>query len=104
MNIFQQVYETIADRDKNPQEGSYTTMLLQKGIDKIAKKFGEEAVETVIAAKNDNKQELVGELADLEYHLLVLMYKKGITIQDLVTELENRFGKGGFHGRTDKSK
>ena len=99
MTIFEELYKIIAERDKNPVEGSYTNMLLTKGLDKIAKKFGEEAIETVIAAKNENKEEFIGEVADLEYHLMVLLYKKGITINDIAQELEKRFGKGGYHGR-----
>lgn len=75
-NIIESVYNQIEDRDKNPKENSYTNYLLNEGIDKICKKVGEEATETVIAAKNIDKNELVGEISDLAYHTLVLMYKK----------------------------
>ncbi len=80
----------VSDRKENPEEGSYTSYLFERGIDKIAKKFGEEAVETVIAAKNDEKEELVGEVADVLYHLLVLLKEKGIALSDVCTELKNR--------------
>ncbi len=80
----------VKDRKENPEEGSYTSYLFERGIDKIAKKMGEEAVETVIASKNDNKEELVGECADLLYHLLVLLEEKGIALSDVCTELKNR--------------
>lgn len=71
--IFEHVYHTIVDRKQNPKEGSYTNYLFEKGIDKILKKVGEEATETVIAAKNPNLEELKYEVADLLYHLMVLM-------------------------------
>ena len=83
----------VEDRKKNPVEGSYTAYLFSRGVDKIAKKMGEEAVETVIASKNDNKSELTHEISDLIYHLLVLMEEKGVTLADLCTELEHRHNK-----------
>lgn len=102
MEILSQIYEVIEDRAKNPQEGSYTNSLLKKGLDHILKKVGEESSETIIAAKSDNKKELIGEISDLYYHLLVMMYVKGVVPQDVAAELNRRFNKGGFHGRTDK--
>ena len=83
----------VNDRKENPEEGSYTAYLFQKGIDKIAKKTGEEAVEAVIAAKNENKEEFVGECADLVYHLLVLLREKGVTLSEVCTELKARRGE-----------
>ncbi|MGN1235711.1 MAG: bifunctional phosphoribosyl-AMP cyclohydrolase/phosphoribosyl-ATP diphosphatase HisIE [Christensenellaceae bacterium] len=80
----------IADRKENPEEGSYTSYLFEKGIDKIAKKTGEEAVELVIASKNDQTEETVGECADLFYHTLVLLQEKGISLKDVCTELMRR--------------
>ena len=82
----------VKDRKEHPAEGSYTSYLFEKGIDKIAKKTGEEAVEVVIAAKNADREELVGECADLLYHLTVLMEEKGISISDVCTELKKRHG------------
>ena len=82
----------VKDRKEHPAEGSYTSYLFEKGIDKIAKKTGEEAVEVVIAAKNADGEELVGECADLLYHLTVLMEEKGISLSDVCTELKKRHG------------
>lgn len=83
----------IDDRKRNPVEGSYTSYLFEKGVDKIAKKTGEEAVETVIAAKNENEEEFVGECADLIYHLLVLLREKGVSLSSVCSELKNRHGE-----------
>ena len=82
----------VKDRKEHPAEGSYTSYLFEKGIDKIAKKTGEEAVAVVIAAKNADREELVGECADLLYHLTVLMEEKGISLSDVCTELKKRHG------------
>ena len=80
----------IEDRKNNPVEGSYTSYLFEKGVDKIAKKAGEEAVEMVIASKNEDKEELIGECADLFYHTLVLLREKGVSLSDVCTELNKR--------------
>ena len=90
MDIMQELYSVIMDRKANPVEGSYTNYLLNKGTEKIAKKVGEEAVETAIAAAKKNKNEGVAELADLEYHMLVLMADMGLTLDDLYNELKSR--------------
>ena len=89
-NAAQRDYATIVDRDANPKPDSYTNYLLDKGIDKICKKIGEESAETIIAAKNSDKAELTAELADLAYHALVLMYKQGLTPQDVLQEMAKR--------------
>lgn len=81
---------TIKDRKQNPEEGSYTSYLFERGIDKIAKKFGEEAVETVIASKNDDKEEFLGECADLIYHMMVLLEEKGASLADVCAVLAER--------------
>ena len=80
----------VEDRKQNPEEGSYTSYLFEKGVDKIAKKTGEEAVELVIAAKNGSREEIVGECADLFYHTMVLLSNAGVKLSDVCTELENR--------------
>ena len=90
MDIIKELYSVILDRQKNPEEGSYTNYLLGKGTEKICKKVGEEAVETAIAAAKKDKNEVVAELADLEYHMLVLMADMGITLEDLYGELKSR--------------
>ena len=89
-DILYQVYDVILDRVKNPKEGSYTNYLLDKGIDKICKKVGEEASEVIIAAKNRNKSEVTYEISDLFYHLMVLMVEQGVHPDDIFKELEGR--------------
>lgn len=87
------VMATIKDRKIHPIEGSYTNYLFAKGRDKICKKFGEEAVESVIAAKNNDKKELIMELSDVVYHALVLMENEGLEIEDILKELIKREGR-----------
>ena len=90
MNV---LYETVIDRKANGEEGSYTSYLFNKGLDKILKKVGEECTEVVIASLSQSKEELVGEIGDLMYHLIVLMVEKGITLDDVNAELEKRSQK-----------
>ncbi len=82
--------EELKYEKQNPKEGSYTNYLFEKGIDKILKKVGEEATETVIAAKNPNLEELKYEVADLLYHLMVLMVERGLSWEDITQELSDR--------------
>ncbi len=89
-DIIQELYNLIIDRREHPVEGSYTNYLFTKGTDKICKKVGEEAFEVVIAATGDKREAMIYELADLQYHLLVLMAEKGITPEDVYMELKNR--------------
>ena len=84
------LYKTIIDRKLSPKEGSYTNYLFDKGENKILKKIGEEASEVIIAAKDHNKEELVFEIADLMYHLTVLMAQKDVKWEDVETELDKR--------------
>ena len=88
--VLEDVYSVIADRKVNPKEGSYTNYLFDKGIDKILKKCGEEATEIVIAAKNPNDNEIIYEISDLLYHLMVLMVEKGVTWDEIGDELARR--------------
>ena len=88
--IFQSVYDLIKDRQVNPIENSYTNYLFDQGTDKICKKIGEEASETIIAAKNEDRDELIGEIDDLLYHIFVLMAKKNISLQDIQSKLKER--------------
>jgi len=95
--------EVVNHRKTNPEEGSYTCYLFEKGLDKILKKVGEECSETIIAAKNlqvtDNRAEdeelLVGEVADLIYHLEVMLAESGVSVQEVLDELEKRSHKIG---------
>ncbi|MEF9945904.1 MAG: bifunctional phosphoribosyl-AMP cyclohydrolase/phosphoribosyl-ATP diphosphatase HisIE [Lachnospiraceae bacterium] len=90
LQVFESVYDTIADRKKNPKDGSYTNYLFEKGIDKILKKVGEEATELIIAAKNPNSEEIKYELSDFLYHAMVLMVERGVTWADITRELSER--------------
>lgn len=89
------LYQVVLDRKSHPQEGSYTCYLFEKGLDKILKKVGEEAAETLIAAKNGNETETVGEIADLIYHLTVLMVAQEIPLTAVLEELDRRSQKIG---------
>ncbi|MBE6537394.1 MAG: bifunctional phosphoribosyl-AMP cyclohydrolase/phosphoribosyl-ATP diphosphatase HisIE, partial [Ruminococcaceae bacterium] len=80
----------IEGRKTEKTEGSYTTYLFEKGLDKILKKVGEESTEVIIAAKADDKKETIYEIADLTYHLLVLMIEMGISLEDIHRELASR--------------
>jgi len=95
--LLQDLYQLIQERQEQRPEGSYTTYLFNSGLDKILKKVGEEAAETIIAAKNGNSDEarklLSGEISDLLYHLLVLMVERNVSLQDILNELKHRAGK-----------
>ena len=93
MSAIQREYEMILDRQSNPEQGSYTNYLFDKGLDKILKKVGEEATEVVVASLAGNKQELTGEICDLLYHCLVLMAEKGLSLEDIEKELNLRAQK-----------
>jgi phosphoribosyl-ATP pyrophosphohydrolase/phosphoribosyl-AMP cyclohydrolase len=84
------VFGVILDRIAHPKEGSYTNYLLSKGTDKILKKVGEEASEVIIAAKNKDVGELTGEVADLLYHIMVLLAQRGMTLEQIYGELKKR--------------
>lgn len=87
--------EVVEHRKTNPEEGSYTCYLFEKGLDKILKKVGEECAETIIAAKNGDKTELTGEIADLIYHLTVMMSQCELPVSEVMGELERRSHKIG---------
>jgi len=84
------LHTLLEGRKKEMPEGSYTTYLFQKGIDKILKKIGEESTEVIIAAKADDKAETIYEVADLAYHIMVMMTEMGITVDDVRKELASR--------------
>ena len=86
----QGLYDMLVGRNETRPEGSYTTYLFEKGIDKILKKVGEECTEVIIAGKADDKKETVYELADLAYHAMVLMVQMGISVEDVHKELASR--------------
>ncbi|HKR15706.1 MAG TPA: bifunctional phosphoribosyl-AMP cyclohydrolase/phosphoribosyl-ATP diphosphatase HisIE [Pyrinomonadaceae bacterium] len=89
-SLLNQLYDLVQDRQRERPEGSYTTYLFDKGIDKILKKVGEESAETIIAAKNEETAPLVGEVSDLIYHLLVLLVERGVSLNQIRDELEQR--------------
>ena len=89
------LYAVVEDRKANPQEGSYTCYLFEKGLDKILKKVGEECSETIIAAKNGVQEDTVGEISDLIYHLTVMMVQSGIPLEAVMAELDARSAKIG---------
>ena len=84
------LYELIKGRKTEMQEGSYTTYLFAKGIDKIMKKVGEECTEVIIGAAKNSKEETIYEISDLAYHILVLMVEMGISVDDIRKELDSR--------------
>lgn len=88
--IIRALYDLILERQKTLPEGSYTTYLFTKGLDKILKKVGEESAEVIIGAKNRDKAEVTYEVADLFYHVLVLLVEQGVTPEDIFQELAGR--------------
>lgn len=84
------LYQLLLSRKKELPEGSYTTYLFQKGLDKILKKVGEESTEVIIAGKAEDKAETIYEIADLAYHVLVLMVQMGISVEEIRAELASR--------------
>ena len=95
-NVIDKIYEVILDRKRNLREGSYVSSLFKNGKDKILKKIGEEASEVVIGSKNDKKEEIIYEIADLWFHTLVLLGYHDISPEDIYKELQKRFGKSGI--------
>lgn len=91
-HILSRVDRVVAQRAEERPDGSYTTYLFEKGLDKVLKKVGEEATEVVIAAKNESSGELRGEISDLLFHLVVLLRMRGLPLEEIWGELEERFG------------
>jgi phosphoribosyl-ATP pyrophosphohydrolase len=93
-DIIEELYEVVEDRRENPRDDSYTSSLFenQKGIDAPLEKLGEEATEVTLAAKDDDSDALVHESADLIYHLFVVLAARGVELEELLEELENRRG------------
>ena len=87
---YEGLYHLIEGRKTDPKEGSYTTYLFDKGLDKILKKVGEESTEVIIAGKAEDKAETIYEIGDLAYHVMVLMLELGITLEDVRKELASR--------------
>lgn len=92
---FKEMYDVIVNRRENPQEGSYTCYLFDKGLDKILKKCGEECTEMVIAAKNHDNEELANEINDVLYHMAVLMAECGLSVEKVDEIMRERSKKIG---------
>lgn len=90
VEVLGEVFDVINDRLTNPKEGSYTNYLFTKGLDKILKKIGEEAGEVMIASKNGDSREISAEIADLMYHIMVLLAERGMSLNDIYEELDHR--------------
>lgn len=90
IDILPKLFALIADRKNNPVEGSYTNYLFREGVDKIGKKIGEESAETIIAAKNNDPDELIYESSDLIYHLFVMLNNQGVELSSIFKELTKR--------------
>jgi phosphoribosyl-ATP pyrophosphohydrolase/phosphoribosyl-AMP cyclohydrolase len=88
--VLRELYSVVEERKEKRPEGSYTTYLFNSGLDKILKKVGEEATETIVAAKNPDSQRFVSETGDLIYHLLVLLVERGVTLEEISQELKGR--------------
>ncbi len=106
MSVLNDLYNVVMGRKENFEEGSYTCYLFSKGVDKICKKCGEECTEMVIAAKNQDNDELKNEIADLFYHVMVLCAERGLDYKEVEAVLEERSNKIGnlktFH-QVDKN-
>jgi phosphoribosyl-ATP pyrophosphohydrolase len=94
-DVLQDLYTTVMNRKTDKKEGSYTCYLFEQGLDKILKKIGEECTETVIAAKNGDNELLTGEIADLLYHITVMMAERELPLENLLAELDKRSEKTG---------
>lgn len=102
-HILDAVYQVILDRKAHPDENSYTASLMQKGIDKILKKLGEEATEVVIAGKGGVREEIIYEVADLFFHTLVLLGHQDIPLEEVNAELRRRFGTSGIQEKASRT-
>ncbi|MCK5889565.1 MAG: phosphoribosyl-ATP diphosphatase [Methylococcales bacterium] len=95
-DTLQQLAAVLEQRKQEPADKSYVASLYAKGLDHILKKVGEEATETVIAAKNGDKEQIIYETADLLFHVMVMLADQGLSPNDVLAELERRFGLSGL--------
>jgi phosphoribosyl-ATP pyrophosphohydrolase len=101
-DILEKIYNVILERKANPRDNSYTASLMAKGLDKILKKLGEEATETIIAGKGGKREEIVYESADLIFHLLVLLGYYDVPPEEIYSELRRRFGISGIEEKQSR--
>ena len=100
--MFQRVYDVILERKNYSPDNSYVASLMDKGIDSILKKIGEESAEVILAAKNENRKEQIHEITDLWFHMLVLMGHQGITLNEISQELEDRLSQSGLEEKAQR--
>ena len=103
-DTLKQLDEVLQQRKQQDPSSSYVASLYHKGLDTILKKIGEEATETVIAAKSDDKQQVIYETADLWFHTLVLLAQQGLSSDDVLQELNRRFGLSGLDEKANRNK
>lgn len=104
MNTLNDLAQTIAERAKADPESSWTAKLLAKGPEKCAEKFGEEAVEAIIEAIKDDRDGLISESADVLFHLLVMLQSRGVSLDEVLSELARRQGTSGIAEKASRSK
>ena len=104
METLARLEATIADRRRADPDTSYVASLAARGLPVIARKFGEEAVEAVVAALAEDREELVGEAADVLFHLLVMLAEKNVTLTDVMAELDRREGVSGLEEKAKRSR
>ncbi|MBL0224818.1 MAG: phosphoribosyl-ATP diphosphatase [Geobacteraceae bacterium] len=102
-HILDAVYQVVLDRKANPSDSSYTASLMQKGLNAVLKKLGEEATEVVIAGKGGVREEVVYETADLLFHTLVLLGYHDIPLEAVYDELRRRFGTSGIEEKASRT-
>ena len=103
-DILKQLEQVLEERKAADPESSYVAGLYSKGLDAILKKVGEEATETVMAAKDGNKEQIIYETADLWFHTLVMLSQQGLSHEDVLNELASRFGVSGIDEKASRSK
>jgi phosphoribosyl-ATP pyrophosphohydrolase len=103
-DVLQQLADVLEQRKREPAEKSYVASLYAKGLNHILKKIGEEATETVIAAKDGNKEQIIYETADLWFHSMVMLADQGLKPDDVLKELQRRFGLSGLEEKAQRKK
>ncbi len=103
-DVLNQLAEVLEQRKQETPESSYVASLYAKGLDSILKKIGEEATETVIAAKNADQEQIIYEMADLWFHCMVLLADQGLSPDDVLNELQRRFGLSGLEEKAQRTK
>jgi phosphoribosyl-ATP pyrophosphohydrolase len=101
-DVLEQLADVLEQRKQQSPEQSYVASLYAKGLDSILKKLGEEATETVIAAKNGNREQIIYETADLWFHCLVMLAHQGLGPDDVLSELQRRFGLSGLEEKAQR--